>query len=122
MIEADRAAQPCPQCGAPSRTWTRRFGRELRRCTACRFAWVPEGVMRTGSGRSIYEDDGAFFMSDAQAEYYRDESTIDAARDKLAWVRRHVPGGRLLDVGANFGYFVREAQQAFHARGIEPNP
>lgn len=75
--------------------------------------------MRTDDGRSIYESDR--FIVDEQADYYRDASTLDAARDKLAWVVRHSRGGgRLLDVGANLGYFAREAATRFDAIGIEP--
>jgi SAM-dependent methyltransferase len=41
----------------------------------------------------------------------------------VAWVKQYVEGGsRLLDVGANFGYFVSQAQTAFDAVGIEPSP
>ena len=116
----DDAGLRCPLCRGASRTWTARPGRELRRCLSCRFAWVPEGVMQTETGQSIYEDASLF---DEQADYYRDESTIDAAEDKLAWVVAHARGGgRLLDVGANFGYFTRSAARRFDACGIEPSP
>lgn len=119
----DTAAPPCPLCGSASRIWIRRFDRELAKCAKCAFAWVPAGVMRTPGGRSIYEDDSAFFMTEEQSDYYRDNSTLDAARDKMRWVaslsRR---GGRLLDVGANFGFFAREAAAAFDVTGMEPSP
>ena len=92
----------------------------MRRCASCRFAWVREGLARTASGRSIYDDDAPIFAT--ETDYYHDESTIDAARDKLQWVRRSVPdGAALLDVGANFGYFVKEAATCFDAIGIEPS-
>jgi SAM-dependent methyltransferase len=79
--------------------------------------------MRTPSGRSIYEDDVSLFATDEQRDYYRDESTWTAARDKCAWVRHGArAGSALLDVGANFGYFVKEASQWFDARGLEPSP
>lgn len=109
----------CPLCGAAGRTRTRRAGRELRRCTACAFAWIPQGLARGASGRSIYEDDISHF--DDYADYYQDESTSEAAEEKLEWVRANSPGGgRLLDVGANFGYFAAEAARAFDVTGIEP--
>ena len=115
-------SQSCPLCGGASVGWTRRPGRELRRCRQCRFAWVPEGVMRTEKGTSIYEADTTLFVNEEQSDYYRDQSTIDAARAKLDWVTRLSRGsGSLLDVGANFGYFVREAASRFDAIGIEPS-
>jgi SAM-dependent methyltransferase len=109
----------CGVCGTTGRLWTRGGGRDLLRCPSCRFAWVPQGLQRT-NGVSIYEDaDGALFTS--QADYYLDESAREAAADKLEWVSRFVPRGRLLDVGANVGLFVDEARRRYDAIGIEPS-
>ena len=116
-LEQDR----CPLCGAAARVWTCRQGRELRRCEHCRFAWVRQGLMRAASGRSIYEEEQRQFGE--AADYYHDEGTIDAAAEKLAWVARFVPaGGRLLDVGANFGYFAKAASARYETSGLEPGP
>lgn len=91
------------------------------RCGACGFAFIPQGVARREDGSSIYEGDTTLFVADEQSDYYRDDSTIDAARGKLRWIRQLAPGGgQLLDIGASFGYFAREAAASFDARGIEP--
>ena len=112
----------CPLCRATSLPWTRRADRVLRRCTRCGFAWVPEGLVRNGAGVSIYEDQTPFFMTPEYADYYRDESAIDAARTKVAWVAAYVKqGSRLLDMGANCGFFVRHASERFQATGVEPS-
>jgi SAM-dependent methyltransferase len=75
------------------------------------------------SGRTIYEDASPVFFDPEQADYYRDPTAVEAARLKLAWVQKHVPSGmRLLDVGANFGLFVREASRYYEAVGLEPSP
>jgi SAM-dependent methyltransferase len=85
--------------------------------------WIVQGVKTTADGRSIYEGADPVFSDPEQADYYRDETAVDAAREKVAWVRRHVGAdARLLDVGANFGLFVREAGGCFDATGIEPSP
>jgi 2-polyprenyl-3-methyl-5-hydroxy-6-metoxy-1,4-benzoquinol methylase len=48
---------------------------------------------------------------------------IAADRERLERLRRHVPSGRLLDVGAATGTFLEVAGAAFHdARGVEPDP
>jgi 2-polyprenyl-3-methyl-5-hydroxy-6-metoxy-1,4-benzoquinol methylase len=113
----------CPICGGPSRTWIRRGARDLRRCLDCRFAWIPQGILRTATGWSLYDDPASSFMLDEQSDYYSDESALDAAREKAAWVRGDAPAGSpLLDVGANIGFFVKEAGTWFDARGIEPSP
>jgi len=113
----------CPLCDGEGTAWRVVAARELRRCRACRFAWIVQGVKTTPDGRSIYEGPSPVFFNQEQADYYRDETAVDAAREKAAWVRRFVPdGGRLLDVGANLGLFVREAAPHFEAIGIEPSP
>ena len=112
----------CPLCHGGSRLWSLSGARELWRCRDCRFAWVPQGVALTESGVSIYEDETPFFMSTHNADYYQDESAVDAARAKVDWVGRLVrDGSAVLDVGANVGFFVREASSRFDAMGIEPS-
>jgi SAM-dependent methyltransferase len=121
--DRDRPRDRCLVCGGHGTLWTESRGRQLLRCGRCRFAWVPQGVSRTATGESIYESDEPIFFTDVQADYYRDEVTSDAARAKLDWVRPFVdPGSALLDVGANLGHFLHEAQQRYQAIGIEPSP
>jgi SAM-dependent methyltransferase len=77
--------------------------------------------MQTKNGVTIYQDpDRALF--DDFSDYYEDASADDAARTKLEWVNRFVLRGRLLDVGANYGLFVRIATSRFDTIGIEPSP
>ena len=91
------------------------------RCVRCGYGWVPEGIVITAAGLSIYEDSSRALF-DEQSDYYLDEGAEAAARDKLAWVQRHAARGRLLDVGAGFGHFVHAAAGHFDARGFEPSP
>lgn len=112
----------CPLCRGGSRLWSRPGPRELWRCRDCQFGWVPQGVALTEAGVSIYEDEAPFFLSADNADYYQDESAVDAARAKVDWVAGLVRNGSpVLDVGANVGFFVREAGSRFAAMGIEPS-
>ncbi|MGH9349279.1 MAG: hypothetical protein ACRD26_18645, partial [Vicinamibacterales bacterium] len=90
MRELYNAAGTDPSCaicgGRGSHALVRRGGRELRRCDACGFAWVPQGVMRHDDGKTIYEHDPPIFLTDGNTDYYLDESAADSARAKLAWV------------------------------------
>src|SRR5262245_44637980 len=111
----------CLICGDEGVHWLGAIDRELRRCRNCRFTWIVQGVETRPNGTSIYETGDSIVLDPAQADYYRDETAVDAAREKLAWIRRYArSGGRLLDVGANLGFFVREAAREFRATGIEP--
>jgi SAM-dependent methyltransferase len=110
----------CLVCGGEGVLWTQGRGREMLRCAACGFAWVAQGLARTSTGESIYESDQPIFAT--EHDYYLDETAVDAARAKRDWVARFVPqGGRLLDVGANYGHFLQQVQDRFDAVGIEPS-
>jgi SAM-dependent methyltransferase len=110
----------CLICGGDGALWTSARRRHLLRCTRCGFAWVVEGVARTETGASIYESDQPIFAT--ERDYYLDEGAADAARVKLEWIARFVPPrSRVLDVGANYGHFLKQAQDRFDAIGIEPS-
>jgi SAM-dependent methyltransferase len=113
----------CPLCHGESKRWLGRADRELRRCVRCRFCWVPQGVKRSASGASIYDDDPSIFFADGSADYYVDETARDAAQEKLLWITRYArPPGALLDVGANVGHFsAAAAGGGFTTIGLEPN-
>jgi SAM-dependent methyltransferase len=116
------ARERCDVCGTAGRLWFARGSRQLLQCPSCRFSWVPQGLLLTSAGVSIYEDEtGELF--ERQADYYYDESAVDAAREKVAWVSHFLnDGASLLDAGANIGLFVAEARRRFDAVGIEPSP
>lgn len=119
-MQASRSRDRCLLCGAAGVPWLRGRDRELLRCTSCRFTWVPQGVARAPGGESIYESDQPIFAT--ERDYYLDDTAVEAAREKLRWILRFAPaGGTLLDVGANYGYFLQQARERFAATGIEPS-
>lgn len=74
---------------------------------------------------SVVDYDASYFASsgrDGYAAYLGDRDLIrrNFAR-RVEWLRRIVPSGRLLDVGAAYGLFVAAAGDAgFDAMGLEP--
>jgi SAM-dependent methyltransferase len=120
---AAAGAGACPLCAAPARSWFVKAGRAIARCPSCRVVFVPEGLARTASGTTIYESESPVFLADGNDEYYLDdESNLASAREKVAWIRGFVGGGRLLDVGSGFGHFLQAASGPFEASGLELGP
>lgn len=117
------ASETCPLCRQAGRCWIPGRVRQVRRCSACGFLWVPQGLARTTSGNSIYETDDPIFLQDGNEAYYQDQGNLINASVKVAWVKQQGPaGGRLLDVGAGFGHFVKAASGDFEATGLELGP
>lgn len=116
-------ASKCVVCGGALHFWFSRVGRDVCRCRSCGHIQVPVGVARVASGRSIYEAEESVFEVDGNDEYYLDEGTQTAARDKLRFVMRFCPaaGATLLDVGSSFGHFLEASGGHFRASGIELN-
>jgi SAM-dependent methyltransferase len=113
----------CIACGRTGAHWTRKAGRDVWRCPACRLLWVPEGLVVDAAGRSIYEEETPIFLQDGNEQYYLDETNLLSCRHKLAWVSAHLPRGScLLDVGANFGHFLSLARDQYAATGLEVSP
>ena len=113
----------CPLCGGALRPWFRKQDRTMVRCASCRFISVTEGLKVNADGISIYEADENIFLDDVNTDYYLDESNMMSARAKLDWVHGFVPeSARLLDVGANFGHFLKAAEGSYKAVGLELSP
>jgi 2-polyprenyl-3-methyl-5-hydroxy-6-metoxy-1,4-benzoquinol methylase len=99
--------------------WIEKKGRGYFRCPGCHFTRIPDGVMTTESGQSIYED-ASVFTQDWHASYYLDDSNLASFRLKLNWIKEYIPDGRLLlDSGANFGHFLFLASQSYGASGFD---
>jgi SAM-dependent methyltransferase len=113
----------CPLCATPARPWLAKAERTVARCPACHVIFVPDGLARTATGATIYEDLAPVFLADGNDAYYLDdESNLASAREKVAWIRGVVGGGRLLDVGSGFGHFLQAASGHFSASGLELGP
>jgi SAM-dependent methyltransferase len=114
---------PCVLCGGPLGKWFTKQGREIYRCRACRLVTVPAGTMLTEDGVSIYEDEDNIFLQDGNDNYYFDETNLWSCRLKVKLLRKYLPAGaRVVDAGANFGHFLRVAQEVYDASGFDLSP
>ena len=111
----------CWLCGADAALDERYRSAALYRCGACGFLFAPE--RSTTELHELYTDD--YFDDYTRGEAY----TVDQAQRRfeanlrISWVSGHVAGGRLMEVGAANGTFLRAARDAgFDVFGIEPAP
>ncbi|MFH0963886.1 MAG: class I SAM-dependent methyltransferase [Planctomycetota bacterium] len=115
---------PCDVCGkAPTRRIRAIGDTWIVRCRRCGLAFLHPRPT-DDQLRRFYTDE--YYQSrDPLAHGYEDYDALSPslehmAKVKLAVVRSHVKAGKLLDVGAAYGSFVREAARAgFDARGVE---
>ncbi|HOQ86823.1 MAG TPA: class I SAM-dependent methyltransferase [Phycisphaerae bacterium] len=90
----------------------------LLRCPSCGFV-----TARTDGAidyRALY--DGDYFKGAEYLDYAADEAFFKKNfRRRLAEVRRHTPSGRLLEIGAAYGFFLDLAREHFDVIGYEVN-
>jgi SAM-dependent methyltransferase len=124
LMRNDRPAVTlrCPACSraTPHRLLYVKNGCDILQCPDC-------GLGRTETSSFdplAYYDDGYFSgrQSDGYADYRGAEPVLrrEFART-VAFIQRHKPKGRLLEIGCAYGFFLDEARRAgFEVSGIEP--
>lgn len=113
------APHVCMACGASEERFLyTRNGCGIFQCTGC-------GIGRTDEAgfdpASYYTED--YFSgehADGYADYLGAEKVLRAEfAEAVRFLRRFVPGGRLLEVGCAYGFFLQEARRHFEVTGIE---
>jgi SAM-dependent methyltransferase len=106
----------CLVCGASSFTplWE-----ILQRCGGCGF--VTARLDAPIDARRLYEGD--YFTGEEYLDYRADEAFFRKNfRKRLNQIRQHASGGRLLEIGAAYGFFLDLAREYFEVVGYEVNP
>ena len=105
--------RPCLVCGADA--WNPHLG-DLLRCTRCGF--VTADVSAPIDTSALYGEE--YFRGAEYLDYAADEAFIKRTlRPRLDAVRRRVRGGRLLEIGAAYGFFLDLARAHFTVVGFE---
>jgi 2-polyprenyl-3-methyl-5-hydroxy-6-metoxy-1,4-benzoquinol methylase len=119
----------CNLCGAPvdpenSLRW-RKDGFRIVQCASCGLVFRSEppsyGDLAEIYTSSYFRDDVSTSDKQGYSDYLGDaELHRHNARRRLRHLERHVPTGRLLDVGCAAGFFVAEARaRGWDAEGID---
>ncbi len=116
MLErAVTSPSKCLVCGA---TEFRPFLDDLSKCAGCGFVTAQIGA---SDPRALYEGD--YFTGGEYLEYRADEAFLKKNfRKRLEDLRRWRSGGRLLELGAAYGFFLDLAKAHFQVVGFEVNP
>lgn len=119
------AAVRCRLCGATAvRPWLEKRAYRIDRCERCGNAFVPDSAVPADL-ESLY---AAAYFDGGEAtgypSYEADGPLIERSfARRMRWLAALAPGGRLLDVGAAYGFGLRAARAAgFEAMGVEISP
>ena len=122
FVSAAAEARPCPLCGAEEFSpRAAKAGFRMVECSDCRLWYLnpmpTAGTLESLYGGSYYENDAA--TSQGYADYgAMAEDFRETFRRRLELVHAHVGAGRLLDVGAGFGFLADAATPRFRERWV----
>jgi 2-polyprenyl-3-methyl-5-hydroxy-6-metoxy-1,4-benzoquinol methylase len=114
---ASDAAVTCLLCGSPAARYCALDGGSYRRCGTCGALFLHP--MPTPEEMRAYAE--RHYREGVYAEYARARPLkLATFRRRLALIRPHAPGGRLLDVGAACGFMLEAALEAgYDPAGVE---
>lgn len=105
--------RPCLVCGADA--WTPHLG-DLLRCTACEF--VTADLSAPIDPATLYSEE--YFRGAEYLDYAADEAFIKRTlQPRLDAVLARQRGGRLLEIGSAYGFFLDLARKHFEVVGFE---
>ncbi len=98
-------------------------GYQIVRCTDCDYTFIDprpsEAAMKAYYDSHMYTRGNKYvYTKEGSALTYGEQ--INDER-KLAYIRKFISSGALLDIGAAFGFFVHQAARFFDAQGVEPS-
>lgn len=125
--KSDAALQPhprCPACGSTTdgATYFSKGGYRYLRCDVCKSLFLgnpptPEELER------IYSFDSGYHQAFDDPDSSASRAHRHDALTYLAFARRFITSGRVLDVGCSAGFFLDEARKTgFHVTGLELSP
>ena len=116
----EHVVRACPACGqeTPHRFLYAKGGCDILQCNACGLGRSETG---TFDAAAYYTED--YFSgrhADGYADYAGTEPVLrrEFAR-KVDFIRRYRAGGRLLELGCAYGFFLQEAKRFYDAAGLE---
>ena len=107
----------CPLCGGQGPPEPLYVKRGICRCPGCGLVFYNGPAEPSG----LYTE--RYFAGEEYRDYVGDRADIQRNfADRVAAVRRHKPAGRLLEIGAAYGFFLDLARAHWQVRGIDVVP
>ena len=117
--EEEFGTHECRACDGPTTLRFRKRGFAFVTCRDCGVISVADPLPE-----SVNYDAGYFSAASTNgyASYVADRAIVEANfATRLDWLKSYAPKGRLLDIGAAYGFFVHLASMdGFEAQGLEP--
>lgn len=103
----------CPACQATKPFSLRWPEHEIHVCGRCGL-----GMSTMSPSDDLYETE--YFEGGEYRSYRNEEAALRSNfREVLKYLLRHAPGGRLLEIGSAYGFFLEEAARHYTASGVE---
>jgi SAM-dependent methyltransferase len=121
---AASAAEACVACGGPGRPWLEKRGFRLLECEACGLGYLSPAPLPEELA-ALYSSE--YFQGGSEhgyPSYLRDRELARRNFDqRLDWIEGLRAPGRLLEVGAAYGFFLAAARRrGWDAMGVEIAP
>lgn len=117
------ARPACPSCGAAGRRLLEVFDAPMYQCGACKLLFPFPYPSKAEMVRRHQSEEYAAHPYFAAGEELAEGDGLEFHHTTLRMLRQHVPpGGRLLDVGAGTGDFLRLAAREYSVAAVEPSP
>ena len=86
-------------------------------CPACKFSRADLNLSEEAA-KKIYGKN--YFFGDEYVDYLNEEAALrENARRNLKWMASFCPGGKLLEIGCAYGFFLDEAKHYYDVNGVD---
>lgn len=104
-------------CLACDSTKSKDLYQGIKSCLSCGFAWADVHLSQE-QWSEIYSRN--YFFGDEYVDYVQEEPALRKNfRRNINWIRSLCSGGRLLEIGSAYGFFLDEAKKYFSVMGVD---
>lgn len=100
------------------REWTNHY-KNLEKCVSCGFIRAKDKYFRIQS-EDVYSN--KYFFKGEYLDYKKEGPALEKNfKNRLELIKKHIPSGKLLEIGCAHGYFLKKAKKYYSVTGIDVN-